>query len=130
MSTIESDPVDISEKNLSGANPFDAGEASSDRVEEPEPGSGSVVARSVESDPALKRDQTDWWARFIAWLPKRNSRRGTRQIDHVTIKRNDLWASDWDVRVEDSNCLELGLKPRPTSQPAKAARRWWWRRRR
>ena len=145
MSTTQTGSIDISKKKLAeanppgnanpfgDANPLGAGRMApgrSHRVLDSVFESVSEDLSSAESDSGQENVPVGWWARLIGLLPIRRFRRKRRQIEHVSILRNDLWASDWDVRIEDSNCLELELRSGATRRPAKAARRWWWRGRR
>ena len=76
--------------------------ASPDRVE-----SAARTERTEETPVAVPASP----ARPQSEARAKKRKRPELRLEGFKVKRNDLWTSDWDVRVGDSKCLEFNLRP-------------------
>ena len=58
-------------------------------------------ADPVTCDKQLKSDRA-WFSRFGSREPSTGGQGSMQLLEEVVVKRNDLWESDWEVRVSDS----------------------------
>ncbi len=88
-----------------------------------EPVANPRQLRSVlRSRPAPRR--VGWWGRRVLSWKRARVRRRRADLAAIEIKRNDLWDSDWEVRVAVSDCLELGPRPLRLKPPRFLIGRW------
>ena len=66
----------------------------------------ATVARGEVADPLVPAEQSKpdraWFARFASSEPSVRRQGSKKRLEEVVVKRNDLWESDWEVRVSDS----------------------------
>ncbi|MCS1407007.1 MAG: hypothetical protein M2R45_00163 [Verrucomicrobia subdivision 3 bacterium] len=96
-----------------GENPFkpvDRGlmaDLGSESWESPEFSQGEALK---PTDP-VSDQRSGWGLRWTrSWLRKRiveGACRNPLSLEGFEVKRNDLWESDWEVRVAESKCLEF-----------------------
>ncbi len=83
--------------------------------------------RQGSSELAGSKTVLGWLDRVIGRSEGGAARAPRRDIGEITVKRNDLWESDWDVHVAQSD--GLGIESGAESRPVKAGilRRFWER---
>ena len=124
----------------SGSNPFQwaksVGEERSSDVGDVEASvfDGDAIGPSDSSDVAPELNETvglnvdrGWIGRVLRRSERKPIGVTRRDIGEIKVKRNDLWESDWDVHVAQSD--GLGIESDPGLRPAKVGllRRLWGR---
>jgi hypothetical protein len=121
--------VEDGEQNLSlGDSPFkwdveieQAGEGLGEELDSAPADRSSVdgaVASSVEN---LGRDR--WFDKVVSLASRGSDKKERVSFGEISVKRNDLWESDWDVQVASSERLNL-----ETHEVVKPAKKTWFAR--
>lgn len=118
------------ERDLSlGDNPFtwdveieQGGEGAGDELDSALADSASVdEAVSVSSVENLGRDR--WFDKVVGLASRGSDKKERVTFGEISVKRNDLWESDWDVQVASSERLNL-----ETHEEANPAKETWFTR--